>query len=341
MGDVLDERKLRVLHAIVTDYVSSREPVGSKALVERHNLGVSSATVRNDMASLEEEGYIAQPHTSAGRIPTDKGYRLFVDKLATVKPLSPAERRAIQVFLSGALDVDDIVSRTVRLLAQITQQVAIVQYPIQSNTTLRHVELVSLTAERVLLIVINSLGRVEQRAIELPGHDETDLAALKVGLNDAVVGRTPAEAAVELGILAELPGAPQVRTLRRVAVAALLDVLSGEPVTRVAVAGVPNLTRFGDFSTAVQPVLEALEEQVVLLRLLDEAATGDTVTVRIGHENEYEPLQSTSVVAAAYGNHDDVWAGLGIMGPTRMDYPSTMASVRAVARYVGRFLTEG
>lgn len=338
---MLDERKLRVLHAIVTDYVSTREPVGSKALVERHNLGVSPATVRNDMASLEDEGYITQPHTSAGRIPTDKGYRLFVDKIATVKPLSPAERRAIQAFLSGAVDVDDIVSRTVRLLAQITQQVAIVQYPIQSNTTLRHVELVSLTQDRVLLIVINSLGRVEQRAFELPDPDETDLAALKVRLNDAVVGRTPAEAAIELAVLIDHQLPPDVQARTRIAVAALLDILSGEPTTRVAVAGVPNLTRFGDFTTTVQPVLEALEEQVVLLKLLDEAASGDAVTVRIGQENPYEPLQSTSLVAAAYGNYDEIWAGLGIMGPTRMDYPATMASVRAVARYVGRFLTEG
>ena len=113
----VDDRKLQVLRAIVTDYVSSQEPVGSKALVERHNLGVSPATVRNDMAALEEEGYITQPHTSAGRIPTDKGYRLFVDRLGSVKPLSPAEQRAIHTFLSGAMDLDDVLHRTVRLLA--------------------------------------------------------------------------------------------------------------------------------------------------------------------------------------------------------------------------------
>lgn len=339
---MLDDRKLEVLRAIVTDYVSSREPVGSKALVDRHNLGVSPATVRNDMAMLEDEGYITQPHTSAGRIPTDKGYRLFVDRLTAIKPLSMAERRAIQAFLTGAVDVDDIVSRTVRLLAEITQQVAIVQYPVQSNTTIRHVELVSLTTDRVLLIVINSAGRVDQRALELPDHDEADLAALKVRLNDAVVARTPAHAAEALGVLADQPvPLESARTHTRVCVTALLEVLGSEPSTRVAVAGVPNLTRFGDFTTTIQPVLEALEEQVVLLRLLGEAATGDTVTVRIGHENDYVPLQSTSFVAAAYGNPDDVWAGLGIMGPTRMDYPATMASVRAVARYVGRFLTEG
>ena len=118
---MLDDRKLDVLRAIVEDYVATQEPVGSKALVERHHLGVSPATVRNDMAALEEEGFITQPHTSAGRIPTDKGYRLFVDKLTTVKPLSAAEKRAIATFLQGAVDLDDVVHRSVRLLAQLTQ----------------------------------------------------------------------------------------------------------------------------------------------------------------------------------------------------------------------------
>ena len=120
-----DERRLEVLRAIVQDYVSSNDPVGSKALAERHDLGVSPATIRNDMAVLEEQGYITQPHTSAGRVPTDKGYRLFVDRLSAVKPLSVAERRAIERFLAGAVDLDDVVHRTVRLLAQLTRQVAV------------------------------------------------------------------------------------------------------------------------------------------------------------------------------------------------------------------------
>src|ERR1044072_7240244 len=124
-----EERRLAVLRAIVEDFVATEEPVGSKSLVERHSLNVSPATVRNDMAALEEEGYITQPHTSAGRVPTDKGYHLFVDRLSQVKPLSGAERRAIETFLAGAVDLDDVVTRTVRLLAQLTRQVAVVQYP--------------------------------------------------------------------------------------------------------------------------------------------------------------------------------------------------------------------
>src|SRR6267154_2538668 len=170
----LDRRRLDVLRAIVQDYVGTEEPVGSKALVERHNLGVSPATIRNDMAALEDEGYIAQPHTSAGRIPTDKGYRLFVDRLSTVKPLSTAERRAIETFLAGAFDLDDVVTRTVRLLAQLTRQVAVVQYPSLRTSSVRHIELVSLAPQRVLLVLITDTGRVEQAAVDLPDSAEPE-----------------------------------------------------------------------------------------------------------------------------------------------------------------------
>ncbi|WP_345713063.1 heat-inducible transcriptional repressor HrcA, partial [Kineococcus glutinatus] len=162
-----DDRRLAVLRAIVEDYVSTREPVGSKNLVERYQLGVSPATIRNDMAVLEEEGYITQPHTSAGRVPTDKGYRLFVDRLATVKPMSQAEKRAIQTFLDGAVDLDDVVDRTVRLLAQITRQAAVVQYPSLSRAAVRHVEVIHVGGRSALLVLITDTGRVEQRVVTL------------------------------------------------------------------------------------------------------------------------------------------------------------------------------
>ena len=341
---MLDDRKLAILRAIVTDYVSSQEPVGSKALVERHNLNVSPATVRNDMAVLEEEGYITQPHTSAGRIPTDKGYRLFVDRLSTVKPLTSAEKRAITQFMAGALDVDDVVRRTVALLAQITRQVAIVQYPVLSSMVIRHVEVLRLGADRGLVMCVSATGAVEQRLVVLPpegdGHDD-DLALVRGRLAELLVGATPREAVDQLATFTDqLP--PAASGLAATIVAALLDIVTDDPGARVAVAGVPNLTRFGDqFETTVKPVLEALEEQVVLLRLLGEATSPTDVTVRIGHENPYESLQATSVVASGYGTDERAWATLGIVGPTRMDYPSAIASVRAVARYVGRFLAEG
>ena len=261
----MDDRKLDVLRAIVADYVSSQEPVGSKSLVEHHDLGVSPATVRNDMAALEEEGYIMQPHTSAGRIPTDKGYRLFVDRLGSLKPLSAAEQRAIQTFLSGALDLDDVLLRTVRLLAQVTQQVAIVQYPTLSHSVVRHVEIVSMSPTRLLLILITSTGRIEQRALEIQEHDEETLGELRAHLNAAAVGNTSPQAAVRLSKLSEtLPAALEV--IGQAAIATLLEMVSSEASSRIVVGGMPNFTSYGaEFETTVTPVLEALEEKVLML----------------------------------------------------------------------------
>ena len=337
-----EDRKLAVLRAIVEDYVATREPVGSKALVERHRLGVSPATVRNDMAVLEEEGLIAQPHTSAGRIPTDKGYRFFVDRLTQVKPLTAAERRAISSFLEGAHDLDDVVQRSVRLLAQLTQQVAIVQYPVLARSTVRHVELVSLSSTRLLLVMILSTGRVEQRIVELPGAlGDAELMDLRTRVLHAAVGERITDAASALGALTERVERRD-RSQVAVIVAALVEAMSNERHDeRVVVGGTANLARFGDsFDASIKPMLEALEEHVVLLKLLGEATSSDSITVRIGHEGPYEELATTSVVATGYGPGDEAVGSLGVVGPTRMDYAGSMAAVRAVARYVSTILDQ-
>ena len=155
------ERRAKVLEAIVRDYVSTREPVGSRSIVERYDLGVSPATIRNDMAALEEAGLIHRPHTSAGRVPTDQGYRQFVDSLESIKPLSPSERRAMRKLLEGAVDLDDVVERAVRALAQVTRQVAVVQYPSLQRVSLRHVEVVAVGVRYVILLIVTEAGRVE------------------------------------------------------------------------------------------------------------------------------------------------------------------------------------
>lgn len=336
-----EERRLDVLRAIVEDYVATQEPVGSRALVERHQLGVSPATIRNDMAALEDDGLIAQPHTSAGRVPTDKGYRLFVDRLSSVKALSNPERRAIETFLTGAVDVDDVVQRSVKVLAQLTNQVAIVQYPSLTRSTVRHVEVVALENARVLLVVITSSGRVEQRIVEIErtlGDDLlTDLRGRLVG---ATVGQRLPEASLRLAEVIDT-FAPPDRPIVTSVVTTLTHVFSNERSDeRVAVGGTANLARFGgDFDGAIRPVLEALEEHVVLLKLLGEATIDPTV--RIGTETGNDSLSGAAVVSSAYGSQDQVLATLGTLGPTRMDYPATMAAVGAVARYVGRILADG
>ncbi|NIJ13119.1 heat-inducible transcriptional repressor [Saccharomonospora amisosensis] len=335
-----DERRFEVLRAIVADYVSNHEPVGSKALVDRHNLGVSSATVRNDMAALEEDGYITQPHTSAGRIPTDKGYRLFVDKLSEVKPLSSAERRAIGQFLEGALDLDDVLRRSVRLLAQLTRQVAVVQYPTLTNSTVRHVEVVLLTPARLMLVLITDTGRVDQRIVDLGDVISDDsVARLRDVLNSALQGHRLAEAAAKVSELPEHAPTELRDAMTRVCTV-LVESLVEHPEERLVLGGTANLTRnVADFPGSLRQVLEALEEQVVVLKLLAAARNPGAITVRIGEENEDEQMRSTSVVSIGYGSDEILMGGMGVVGPTRMDYPGTIAAVRAVANYVGQILS--
>jgi heat-inducible transcriptional repressor len=334
-----DERRLEVLRAIVQDYVSTNDPVGSKALAERHDLGVSPATIRNDMAVLEEQGYITQPHTSAGRVPTDKGYRLFVDRLSAVKPLSPAERRAIERFLDGAVDLHDVLSRTVRLLAQLTRQVAVIQYPTLSRSAVRHLEVVQVAAARLLLVLITDTGRVEQRVIESPVDVDADaVAELRALLNATFAGARLGEAGNKVPELLDT-APPHLRGLLAALSAALVETLVEPGEDRLMIGGTANLARALDFSSSLRPVLEALEEQVVVLRLIGAVDAG-TVLVRIGEENAYEGLTGASVVSVGYGSGERSFGGLGVVGPTRMDYPGNMAAVRAVARYVGHLLAE-
>jgi len=336
---VLDERKLAVLRAVVEDYVSTNEPVGSKSLVDRHNLDVSPATIRNDMAVLEEQGYITQPHTSAGRVPTDKGYRLFVDRLSHMKPLSSAERRAIQTYLAQAYGLDDVVMRTVRLLAQLTRQVAVVQYPSLTRSVVRHIELVRLAPEKLLVVVITDTGRVEQRMVDLPDRcEDEDVAHLRALLNASLDGRRLTEAVKIVASLTEsVP--PAGRANAAAVFSVIMANLAERNEERIVFGGTANLAA-PDFSQGLRDVLEALEEQVVLMRVLGDATDESLLSVMIGRENPVAGLRTTSLVSSGYGSGGETLAKLAVLGPTRMDYPGTMGAVSAVARYVGEILME-
>ena len=293
------------------------------------------------MAVLEAEGYITQPHTSSGRVPTEKGYREFVDRLDDVKPLSSAERRAIQSFLESGVDLDDVLRRAVRLLAQLTRQVAVVQYPTLSTSTVRHLEVIALTPARLLMVVITDSGRVDQRVVELGDViDEHQLSQLRDMLGQALVGKKTCgglrrggrsrRAAARRGRLGDAFGRSAT---------VLLESLVEHTEERLLLGGTANLTRnAADFGGSLRSILEALEEQVVVLRLLAAQQEAGKVTVRIGHETAAEQMAGTSMVSTAYGTYDTVYGGMGVLGPTRMDYPGTMASVAAVAMYIGEVL---
>ena len=336
-----DDRRFEVLRAIVADFVSTKEPIGSKSLVERHNLGVSSATVRNDMAVLEAEGYIAQPHTSSGRVPTEKGYREFVDRLDDVKPMSSAERSAILTFLESGVDLDDVLRRAVKLLAQLTRQVAIVQYPTLSTSSVRHLEVVALTPARLLLVVITDSGRVDQRIVELGDPiDDAQLANLRERLGQALEGKPITTASIAVSDLAsQLVGHGGLGDAVGRSATVLVETLVEHSEERLLLGGTANLTRnTADFGGSLRSVLEALEEQVVVLRLLAAQQEAGKVTVRIGHETAAEQMAGTSVVSTTYGSSGKVFGGMGVVGPTRMDYPGTIANVAAVALYIGEVL---
>ena len=334
----VDERKFAVLKAIIEDYVATQEPIGSKSLVERHRLKVSPATVRNEMAVLEEEGYIVQPHTSAGRIPTDKGYRTFVDRLNEVRPLSTAESKAITQVLQGAVDLDDVMQKTVKLLAQLTGQVSVVQYPILSNSVVKHIDLISVTDSRIMIVLVANSGRLEQATVELSKPiSVVTLDTLRSKLKLTLTDKKFSDVSSLTSNLSKIVDLSEISSFEQI-IDKLKFLAKESSDQKVMLGGAGNLARLdSSFSKNLLPVLDEIEENVVVLKLLGEMASTDDIFVRIGHENKASNLHSASIVASGYSSGDSL-SKLGIVGPTRMDYPGTMAAVGAVARYLGRIL---
>lgn len=350
------DRRMLVLRAVVEDYIRSQEPVGSAALARKHDLGVSSATIRNDMAALEEEGYLIQPHVSAGRVPTEKGYRYFVDRLSTVVPLSLAQRRAVERFLSGSVSLEDALRRAARLLSRITGQVAVVASPSMARSRLRHVELVTVGPGTLLAVIISDTGQVTQRTLQIsPMPSEERLGELTDRVNAEACGRSPSAAASAVRALAT--GAYRDMA---VPVGMLADALGsladGERSGELYVSGASRLAH-GSPAADLAPLFDALEEQVVIMRLMSElsedAPGADGVGVAIGSETHTPGLLHASVVSGGYGHADggddgrgrdaagEPVAFVGSIGPTHMDYAATMAAVRAVARYLTAMLAHG
>lgn len=335
---MISERSFEVLRAIVQDYVSTREPVASKALIERHAFGVSSATIRNDMALLEEEGLIHAPHTSAGRVPTDLGYRLFVDRLNELKQLSAAERQAIETLLTDTVDLDEILSRSVRLLSRLTNQVAMIQYPTLGGAKVRSIELISVSETRVMIILVSDNGRIQQHVQDIGNPlDSEDLKKLRNLLDSQLrgvllsdVSRLSADLGASLG--------PELSKVLQSLVSPLIELVDSNRQDKLMVAGTANLMRSEvDFGGNITSILDAIEEHVVLLRLISEMeADQDGVSLRIGSENQIEGLNSASVLVTGYGNQSQIIAKVGVIGPTRMDYSTNIAAVRAIARYLSK-----
>ena len=327
---MLNERRRRVLAALVEEYIASAMPVGSKTLVERYELGCSPATVRNELAILEETGFVVQPHVSAGRLPTDTGYRSFVDDLVERGGPDRVDQERSTSRFGGAAEIDELMRETSIALTQITKCLAVVLAPSVSLARVRRIDLLSLAPRRAVFVLITSSGQVVNRTIELAEDAAPErLAQIERALNAALDGKhavdiRPLRAAIEAGYR-------DGRLVARV-IDEILDALEEADRDRLFHVGVPALLGQPEFHDAerARPLIEFLEDGIAVLEALSDAFGSRDVTVRIGHENRRAELGNMSVVATNYGagSGDGV---VGVIGPTRMDYPRVMAAVRAVS----------
>lgn len=324
---MLSDRRQIVLRALIEEYIARALPVGSRTLVERYNLGISSATVRNELSLLEEMGYLAQPHTSAGRVPTDFGYRAFVDELLSEGNSDDGEDALARELRESASDLDDLMDRTSQALARFTDCMTLLVPPRILSVNIRLVNLVLLTPQRLLTVIVTEDGQVFDRQMDLPrDYTQDEIGKTQEALNTILVGASLSSTSGELPL-----GASGVHDdLFRMVMAEILACLKDQNAIKAHPLGISHLLGKPEFSdsSCLMPVLEELEGDTMLLRVFNDAAASDEPVVRIGHENDSEALSSVSLIANRFGEAEHSGLIL-IVGPTRMDYSQVLKAVRA------------
>lgn len=323
---LLSDRRQLVLRALIEEYISYAMPVGSRTLVERYNLGCSSATIRNELSRLEDEGYLAQPHTSAGRVPTDYGYRAFVDELLSRNEVDPDDALR-QEILASAEDLDQLLDRTSQALARFTDCMTLVVPPRLLSVEIRQVNLVKLTDTRLLAVVVAADGQVFNRQMDLDAaYSDDDIARTQDLLNRVLAGKQ-----FSSGADARSFSVDEVHDdLFRLVLAQIMLCLREQKVHKPQPLGMSHLLEKPEFSdsSVLLPVLRALEGDTMLLQVFDDAIHSTDPVVRIGHENASEALSNVSLIANRYGDGDQ--SGLiVIVGPTRMNYSNAIKAIRA------------
>lgn len=330
---MLDERKTAILRAVVQEYITTAQPVGSTHVANAPGVQVSSATVRNEMAVLEQEGYLVQPHTSAGRVPTDKGYRFYVDHMATPGRLEPvAQQRVGEFFDTARGRLEELLHQTTNLLAQVTHHAAVVVGPTAESAVVRSVSVVGITGRHATVVAVLSNGAVENEVIELPA-DTSDLrlAAATAHLQAHMAGASldpatsvPPTGDRELDVVCDIARAALVRTNDE----------------SVFVGGAASMAQAFDTVDTVRSVLRTLEQQYVMVSLVRDILHRG-LSVAIGTEHGVEPLAACSVVVKPVVVDGEQVGTVGVLGPTRMDYPQALATVEAVSDRLGRRLSDG
>ncbi len=331
---MLDERKTAILSAVVEEYITTAQPVGSTHIATAPGVGVSSATVRSEMGVLEQEGYLVQPHTSAGRIPTDKGYRFFVDHLAAPGRLDAARTAQVGDFFSAAHGrLEEMLHQTSDLLARLTRSASLVVGPRPAAVEVRSVQVVRLSTSHATIVIVFSNGVVESEVVELPeGCDDSDLAAAASHLGSSLVGHTLSTVSA-----VDPVGIDSVDVLCQLALGAIVEVSSDD---HVYVGGTSTVAESFDAVEVVRDVLHTLEQQFVVVTLVRDVLDRG-MSVAIGVEHGVEPLAACSVVVAPVVVDGEHLGSIGVLGPTRMNYPQALATVGVVSERLGERLGEG
>jgi len=342
---MISERNMAVLRAIIEDFIATNEPVSSKAIVEKHSFGVSSATIRNDMAQLEEEGYIAAPHTSSGRVPTDKGYRVFVDQLLEAEAVAAEIKRNLaelnRIFsktLDQLTDLDERLQTSAQLLAKATGEAAVVQYPNLKSVSVSAVELVQISENRVLILLITDAERIQQHVVVLKSKlSAANLATIKQKISAELAGK-PVESLVEKLASLVKSFSPDLRDNVAIIVSGIALLLDANKQDKIAFAGAANLLRNEEqFAGSLASLLKTFDEQSEIWQVLNswqlEEAKPRAI---IGSEHSIFELSNSSLLFSGYSNQGTEVAKVAVVGPTRMNYPRNFAAVLALSKLLSK-----
>lgn len=325
----LNERKIRILEAIINDYIQTGEPIGSRSIAKKYDLGISSATIRNEMSDLEELGLIIQPYTSAGRVPSDKGYRLYVDKLMHFKKLSEQELEFLQSVVTENINhIDYLMQQTAKALSLLTNYTTVISEPKSSSVKIKHIQLVPLDDKSIIAVIITETKAIKNHVIRVSkSFDMNELNRLSSVINDAMRKYSVYE------IKKQVSGLNSIESdIICTVMDAVSEMIESDNDVNLYTSGVKNILEFPEFSDLdkARNIFKAFEEKDTLISLLSNDGCNDTIQILIGKENEFEQLQDCSIIKTNYKFDDDSYGSIGIIGPKRMDYSQTVSVLNAI-----------
>ena len=342
MYEGFTERDRKVLQAIIRDYIQTAQPVGSRIISKKYQMGLSPATIRNVMADLEEMGFLLQPHTSAGRVPTDRAYRFYVDTILNLRRLTPEERGQIESSLipEEVQDVNEIMKRASHLLSLLSRQTGVVLAPRFGSKIFKHIEFITMREKRILVIIVSQTGEVQNKIIEADEEiSQDELDRYSKYLTEIMGGLSLAEA--KNRIMEELKNEKVLfDKLMFRALQLSQKALEDEGEGNLYIDGKTNIMQSPEFADMekIQSLLQTFEEKTKIVKLLDKALSVQGIQIFIGAENELNEMVNCSVVTAPYSRENYTLGTLGVIGPTRMDYSSIIPIVDYTARILGRIL---